>query len=390
MDNSKLNKKPKPVKTEEEILKEKLLKEKKSKYGQFDTGNNECKFTIDEIKKFTNLYGDVLEPSFGTGNFVNELKKEDVSIDACEIDSTIYKPINGVNTFNSDFLLHEFDKTYDFIIGNPPYIELIYSYYSNVEVTKLKKLYDLKNRGRVNLIHLFYDKCFSLLNDDGVISFLLPTTILNSPWYNDIRKKIYDEYTVLSIVDNVPFKDVAIKVCLLTIQKKIDSTHNLIIKNDDFYILSNFKRGENHMTLKDRGFTCQTGNILWYLVKGKLSKEDGERVLIYTNNIKCNKLTLFKELKSKIDGKYQYINNNESPIVKNCIITPRVIGKTFRHFLILDNERYVFENHVLIITHENVDMLKELNDYMTNFGGEFSKFFNSTNLTTKELLNFSY
>ena len=76
---------------------------KKSEYGQFNTDNKECKFTIDEIKKFTNIYGDVLEPSFGTGNFVNELMKENVSIDACEIDSSIYKPIDGVNTFNSDF-----------------------------------------------------------------------------------------------------------------------------------------------------------------------------------------------------------------------------------------------------------------------------------------------
>jgi hypothetical protein len=390
MDNSKLNKKPKPVKTEEDILKDKLLKDKKSKYGQFDTGNEECKFTIDEIKKFTNLYGNVLEPSFGIGNFVNELMKEDVSIDACEIDGGIYKPINGVNTFNCDFILHEFNKTYDFIIGNPPYIELTYSYYIKDEIKKLNKLYDFKNRGRVNLIHLFYDKCFSLLNDNGVIAFLLPTTILNSPWYNDIRKKIYDEYTVLSMVENVPFKDVSINVCLLIIQKKIDSTHNFIIKNDDFYVISNFKKGENQITLKDRGFKCQIGNILWYRIKENLSKEDGERVLIYTNNIGCGNLTLIKDLKTKLKGKFQYINNNDSNIISNCIITPRVISKTFKHFLILDNKRYVFENHVLIITHEDVEMLKELNDYMVNFSYEFSKFFNSTNLTAKELLNFSY
>ena len=57
---------------------------------------------------------------------------------------------------------------------------------------------------------------------------------------------------------------------------------------------------------------------------------------------------------------------------------------------IKDNENYVFENHVLVITHDDIEKLKELNEVILNLSTEFSKFFNSSNLTATELLNFSY
>lgn len=366
------------------------MKNEKSKYGQFNTGVNECKLTIQELMKFTKLYGEVLEPSFGTGNFIKELKKHNVSIDAYEIDKSIFKKIGGSNCFNSDFLLQNSNKQYDFVIGNPPYIELTYSYYNEEDKKKLGKLYKLKGRGRVNLIHLFFDKTFQILKDDGYVAFLLPSTVLTSPWYNDIRKKIYEEYTVLKIIENIPFKEVSINVCLIILQYKKDETHNLIEENDNFYVLTNIKKNPNATTLKQKGFKCQIGDVLWYRVKEDLSDDPTDKTLIYTNNIKFGELEFGKKLKSKIEGKKQYISNYRNQIIPNCIITPRVIGKKMKHFLLLDNENYVFENHVLIITHEDVEKLKELNEIIKNSSDNFGKFFNSNILTAAELLNFSY
>jgi tRNA1(Val) A37 N6-methylase TrmN6 len=366
------------------------MKDKKSKYGQFNTGINECQLTLNELKKFTKVEGDVLEPSFGTGNFINELKKNDVSIDAFEIDKQIFKRIKGSNCFNSDFLLYDFDKKYDFIVGNPPYIELTYSFYSDKDKETLKERYNFKGRGRINLIHLFFDKTFELIKEDGFVAFLLPSTVLSSPWYNDIRKKIYEEYTVLNVIQNIPFKEVSISVCLIILQNKKDKSHKFLEKNDDFYILSNTKKRNKKSTLKQKGFKCHIGDILWYRVKEDLSDDNTDKTLIYTNNIKWGELEIGQKLKSKIDGKKQYITNYTNQIVRNCIITPRVVGKRMKHCLLLDNENYVFENHVLVITHDDIEKLKELNEVILNLSTEFSKFFNSSNLTATELLNFSY
>ena len=155
---------------------------------------NECNFTIEELRKRFDLSGWVLEPSFGSGNFVSELKKYDLNIDCFEIDPEVFSSIDGANCFLGDFLLSDFDKQYDFIIGNPPYIELVYSYYDEDDKSKLRERFNFEKRGRINLVHLFMDKSFELLKDGGVLAYLLPSTILSSPWYNDIRKKIYDEY----------------------------------------------------------------------------------------------------------------------------------------------------------------------------------------------------
>lgn len=333
----------------------------------------------------------MLEPSFGTGNFVNELKKEsNIQIDAVEIDKEIYKPINGVNTICADFLKHKFNKKYKFIVGNPPYIELTYSFYDKKKVKKITEQQKGKGRGRINLVHLFFDKSFELLENNGVIAFLLPTIILTSPWYNEIRKTIYDHYTVLSLVDKVPFKDVSINVCLLIIQKKVDTEHNFIQKVNDFYFLGNVNStGES--TLAEKGFKCFVGDILWYKVKEHLSDSPiNNKTLVYTNNIKNTTLDFNIVLRSKIEGKKQYITTYNGDVVKNCIITPRVIGKKMRHVLLLDNNNLVFENHVLVITHDDPQKLIELDNIITTNIDQFSQYFNKTNLTATELLNYKY
>lgn len=370
-----------------------MSRNNKSKYGQFNTDLNECQFTINKIKEYVEIKGDVLEPSFGTGNFVSELKKLNVSIDALEIHKKVYKEIDGVNTIKDDFIFHKFNKKYDFIIGNPPYIELINSFYNDKRKEVLTKKFKDNIKGRHNLIHYFMDKSFDLLKDGGVLAFLLPSTILSSPWYNMMRKQIYEEYTVLDIVENIPFKEVAIDVCLLIIQKTKDEEHKNISLSDNFYVLTKNVTDVNKLTLRERGFQVNIGEILWYLdaVMPTLSDSPiGNKTLIYTNNIKKNTVEIGGKLKSKKEGKKQYIRNNNYKNIPNCIITSRVISKNMKFCLLRDNTDYVFENHVLIVTHPDITKLEELYEVFNNSSSNFKNYFNSSYLTTTELLNFSY
>jgi len=365
-----------------------MKKNKKSQYGQFNTGVNECEFTINEIKKHFDLKGRVLEPSFGSGNFVHELKKHNLEIDCFEIDKEIFKPIQGTNSHLGDFLLTNFTKKYDFIVGNPPYIELVYSYYNDDELKFLKSIYRTEKRGRANLIHFFMDKSFELLEDEGVLAYLLPTTILSSPWYNDIREKIYNQYTVIDIVNNIPFKEVSIDVCLLILQKKVDNKHSYITLKNGFYTLT--KSPSNGTTLKERGFKCQIGDKLWYKIQEQLTDTPTDRVLLYSNNIKHGDIQIGEKLKSKIPGKKQYITTQEPILIKNCIVMPRVISKKIKFSLIKKNDKFLFENHVMIITHDEEDKLDEL-FYKLKFNElSFNDYFNSSNITIHEILNFEY
>ena len=365
-----------------------MAKTKRAKYGQFNTGLNECEFTLNEIKKHVQLEGTVLEPSFGSGNFVTELKKYDMEIDCFEIDKNVFNPIEGTNSILGDFLLTEFNKKYKFIIGNPPYIELVYSFYGDKDIKTLKSKYKIEKRGRVNLIHFFMDKSFELLEDNGVLAYLLPSTILSSPWYNDIRQKIYDEYTVIDIINEVPFKDVSIDVCLLILQKKVDKDHSFItLKNGLYNLTKNISSG---ITLKEKGFKCQIGDMLWYKHKEKLTDVPTNKVLLYSNNIKNGEISIGGKLKSKIPGKKQYLNSEDPVLIKNCIVMPRVISKKMRFALIKDNETFLFENHVMIITHDDVMVLNELFEKLKSNQLSFKDYFNSSNITVNEILNFEY
>lgn len=365
-----------------------MEKSKRAKYGQFNTSLNECKFTLNKLKESFELKGSVLEPSFGTGNFITELKNTELEIDCFEIDPLIFKPIEGVNCYLEDFLMKEFEKKYNFIVGNPPYIEVSYSYYTKEQKTLLKKKFNHKKRGRVNLIHFFMDKSFELLEQDGVLAYLLPTTILSSPWYNDIREKIYQEYTVIDIVEKIPFKEVSIDVCLLILQKKIDKDHSFIKVKNQFYTLTKTK--SKGLTLKERGFECQVGSVLWYKNKEKLSEDPNNKILVYSNNIGFDCLNIGGKLKSKIPGKKQFIVTDEKIKIKNCIIMPRVISKKMKFTLIENNENYLFENHVMTITHPKIDKLRELYNKLISNELAFQEYFNSTNITISEILNFEY
>jgi hypothetical protein len=220
------------------------------------------------------------------------------------------------------------------------------------------------------------------------LAYLLPSTILSSPWYNDIRQKIYEEYTVVDIITQIPFKEVSINVCLLILQKKVDTSHsNITLKNGLYNLTKNVSTG---MTLKERGFKCQIGDKLWYKHKEELTDTPTDRVLLYSNNIKNGRIDIGGTLKSKIPGKKQYFNSDVPVLIKNCIVMPRVISKNMRFTIIKNNQNYLFENHVMVITHNNVETLDELFNKLKTNKLSFNDYFNSSNITINEILNFEY
>jgi len=61
-----------------------------------------------------------------------------------------------------------------------------------------------------------------------------------------------------------------------------------------------------------------------------------------------------------------------------------------RFALIKDNQTLLFENHVMIITHDNVEAMNELFEKLNSNQLSFKDYFNSSNITVNEILNFEY
>lgn len=358
----------------------------KSEYGQFFTKDSLVNFVFDRVTPHIQDVKSILEPSFGEGSFlVKSLELfPNSKIDAYEIDPDIYKPITGVKTFLSDFLFTQIDKKYDLIIGNPPYIELVYSFYNEEKQKEFKKIFHKTGRGRINLVHAFFDRSFELLNDGGLIAYLLPSTILSSPWYFDIRKTICENFTICDVVEDVKFEGVSIQVSLLVIKKNKSEAKNFFL-NDKTYQISQKTYNDFGLTLKDLGFEVGIGQYCWSHYKEKVTNDVSlGKKIIYSSYIGKNSLE-FKEIKNPEKKKHLVLD--EYKIISNAILLPRTVSKKIRMAKISDNVDKVLENHVIYVSHQDRTLVDKLYEYFQTNEEKVGRLLNSTNLTKNEIEN---
>ena len=142
----------------------------------------------------------VLEPSCGSCEFVNILNKnfKKMKITGIELNKTIFDNIKVFNNknitlLNENFLSYNFENKYELIIGNPPYFVM--------KKQDVDKSYYKYFEGRPNIFILFLIKSLSLLNINGILSFVLPKSFLNCLYYDNTRKYIVDNFKIIDIID---------------------------------------------------------------------------------------------------------------------------------------------------------------------------------------------
>lgn len=150
----------------------------------------------------------ILEPSVGVGNFVpliiEKFKDKDVELDLVDIDpdsievlkvllSKYSIPENiKINYIVDDFLLHNFENHYDYIIGNPPFFKMKPS-------DKLLQIYkrDAVNTDTTNICSFFLDKAEKTAD---YVALVFPKFLLNTPEFKKSRDYIYNK-AVECIID---------------------------------------------------------------------------------------------------------------------------------------------------------------------------------------------
>ena len=137
----------------------------------------------------------VLEPSVGVGNFIPLIAKKfegkKIRFDLVDIDENSihiamaliakYRlPDNcEFNFINDDFLTHQFEQQYDYVIGNPPFYKMSSS-------DKMLKVYREAaiNKQTTNICSFFLDKVQALGKQIAVV---FPKFILNTPEFRVTR-----------------------------------------------------------------------------------------------------------------------------------------------------------------------------------------------------------
>ena len=107
---------------------------------------------------------------------------------------------------------------FDVVIGNPPYLRI-----QGIQENKDKDaiFYEQKYKsaiGRYDLYVLFMEKSFSLIKENGIVSFILPHKFLNAEFGQGIRQFIYDNKALKSILHfgaSQVFADATVYTCII-------------------------------------------------------------------------------------------------------------------------------------------------------------------------------
>ena len=172
-----------------------------------------------------------LENSFGNGEILikaikryiyigneNKISKEKISENleklfwGYEIDENLYDEaissldelliINDLpnvnwNLYNEDYLRDDTGRSFDFIVGNPPYIK-----YQELEVPTrkfLKESFDSCKKGKYDYCYPFIEKSIDSLSSTGWLVYLVPSSIFKNVFAEKLREIMKD--SLAEIID---------------------------------------------------------------------------------------------------------------------------------------------------------------------------------------------
>ncbi len=192
--------------------------------GSFYTPNSLVDYMVSYIQSRVNP-SSILEPSAGDGRFVRALKGLNAPITLVENDKE--KIVALQNSFADacqvhgcdfiDYSLRE-EKSYDLIIGNPPYIPKKKLPDNQVNASlKLIESFALDKGTFQNLWVSFVLASIKLLSYRGVLFFVLPFEFLQVQYAEKLRAFLENRFNTIEIVtfEDRLFEDIEQDVCLV-------------------------------------------------------------------------------------------------------------------------------------------------------------------------------
>lgn len=378
------------------IFFESLLAEKeKNENGIVFTPLYICDYIVkNTINKF-DLREKIIDPSCGCGIFIistlNYLKKKtnikiidllenniygiDVNkhnIERTKILLTLYCLVNGedknkinFNIVEADSLFSDWNKLFninkfDYIIGNPPYInnhDLNETY-----IKKLSSTFKTTTEGTFNVFYAFIEKSMNYLSNNGKLGYIIPNNFIHIQSARPLRKFIRENNYLNEIID---FKDNTIFYPILT--------YNCIIyltKNNKTYKFAQIQKKEklqsvfkdiefkkaNISDLSDNGWNLVDNNV-----KSNISKIEGFKKKL-DSHIRVGIATLRDKIYI-IDGydenkkMYYKIYNKKKYFIEEEVTIPYIkvskyksdsdIGRIIFPYVIKDNNSILIEEDIL-------------------------------------------
>ena len=353
-----------------------LDKKEKKKNGIYFTSQEIIRRMIKMLGR--RRFKRILEPCYGSGEFIrilnNKYKKSKIEgiemnekmCELCENNNVINK--KNVKLKRGDYLKTDLEGGYDLIIGNPPFYVMRKG---NVDKEYMKYI-----EGRPNIFILFILKSLKLLNKDGILSFVLPSSFKNCLYYDKLREFICKTCEIIEIEDNECAKwlETSQKTMIFCLKKKVGDNGEWVIKKSGHTIFNTKEKVnrlnelyESSKTLKDMNFKVNVGRIPWNEYKNILSEDEKDTRLIYCGDIKDKKL--IKKSYKNVEKK-NYIKKEGKNEIMLIVNRGYGVGRYYFNFCMVDiDENYLTENHLLCVRYEEeigLDKKRELYEKIYN------------------------
>ena len=277
----------------------------------------------------------ILEPSCGTGEFILDALERfpEAAVRGVELNERMahsIEPHERLEVTHGDFLEHV--GTYDLIVGNPPYA-----------VTSIRRPECMRGRG--NLFCLFLWKCLSShLDPDGILAFVLPTSFLNSSYYEPCRAYLKANHTVLALEPAVgKYLETTQDTMILVVQNRRSVSPYFFGTNLSYHAPELAELCATARTLASLGFEVRTGSVVWNERKNELSDSPEDTFLCYAHNIVDGRVQPMPQRGEK----QQYIKRPGTP--GPAIFVVRGYGNALTLQYALCEIDAVAENHVNVV-----------------------------------------
>jgi hypothetical protein len=148
---------------------------------------------------------------------------------------------NASSSFFDPEWMFDISKGFDVVIGNPPYVT--YKGKERVEIsakdfTYLIDKYKNSAEYKVNSYALFIENAFLHLTKNGVMTFIIPSTILQNDYLKKIREFLLKKWSIsiLTVFNNTVFGAVTDSIILQS--NKMKKTETKVLKKSNLYFNS--------------------------------------------------------------------------------------------------------------------------------------------------------
>ncbi len=188
-------------------------------------------FLKEIVKRYSTEYLKINNNIFAIEGLKNDLEKyihgieiDDLESKKCQNNLSNIVQKFGISNVDFDIMtansleVSNYNGKMDFVIGNPPYVR-VHNLKESFEHIKKQKF---TMSGMTDLFIIFYEIGLNMLNQNGVLGYITPSSIFNSVAGSEFRKYVVDNKLITSVVDLEhfqPFESITTYTAILRLDK---------------------------------------------------------------------------------------------------------------------------------------------------------------------------